>query len=144
ATRVGIDTTNLPVKLPATAVSPELFLVVSADRTTLMALEAQTGKLLWQHQLGAACLGRPVIVGPRAYVPTYDGQVQEIETVQGNLLGYFELGQPLSVGGVWQEGTDYLYFPGDSEYVYVLDIALTHQPGQPPRKKDCVAILHTG
>jgi outer membrane protein assembly factor BamB len=144
ATRVGIDTTNLPVRLPATAVSPELFLVISADRTTLMALEAQTGKLRWQHQLGAACLGRPVIVGSRAYVPTYTGQVLEIETVQGNLLGYFELGQTLSVGGVWQEGTDYIYFPGDSEYVYVLDIALTHQPNQPPRRKDCVAVLHTG
>src|SRR5205814_1029146 len=60
AMRVGIDTTTLPVALPATQFSPELFLVLSADRNTLMAVNAHDGTPLWQHQLKGACLGRPV------------------------------------------------------------------------------------
>jgi hypothetical protein len=144
AVRVGIDTSVLPVRLPATPVSPELFLVLSADRNLLMALSAQDGSPLWQHQLSAPCLGRPVVVGRRAYVPTYDGRVHEIETIRGNLLGYFELGQPLTVGGVWHEGTNFLYCPGDSEYVYVLDIGAAAPAGQPAGEKKCVAILQTG
>jgi outer membrane protein assembly factor BamB len=142
--RVGIDAATLPVRLPASEVSPELFLVLSADAKTLMALVARDGTLYWQHRLSAACLGRPVVVGQRAYVPTYDGRVHEIEILGGNALGYFELGQPLTVGGVWQEGTDLLYFPGDSDNLYVLDLARSTAPNQPPRLKQCVAVLHTG
>src|SRR4029077_11363984 len=119
-TRVGIDTTALPIRLPASPTSPELFLVLSAARNTVMTLDAQTGQVKWQHQLAAPCLGRPVVVGPWAYVPTYDGRVYEIETVQGYVQGYFELAQPLTIGGVWQEGTDLLYIPGDSDNLYVL------------------------
>jgi outer membrane protein assembly factor BamB len=152
ATRVGIDTETLPVRLPATPTSSELFLVLSADRNTdrgkIMALAALDGSVLWQHQLSAPCLGKPVIVpgavGWRVFVPTYDGFIYEIETSLGHLLGHFDLrGQHLTVGGVWQQGTDRLYFPGDSDYVYVLDAAVT-KPNAPPEAKHCVAILHTG
>lgn len=141
ATRVGIDTTTLPVRLPAVPPSPELLLVLSADRNMIMALDALTGRLAWQSRLSAACLGRPVVVNRRAFVPTYDGRVYEIETAQGYVLGHFELGQPLTVGGVWQEGTDLLYFPGDSDFVYVLDAAFSDRLKRTPQ---CVAILHTG
>jgi outer membrane protein assembly factor BamB len=143
ATRVGIDTETLPVRLPATPTSPELFLVLSADRNTIMALAALDGTVLWQHRLSAPCLGRPVVVGAKVFVPTYDGYVHEIETALGHVLGHFDLGQPLTVGGVCQEGTDLLYFPGDSDYVYVLDAAVT-KPNPSPSAKQCVAILHTG
>src|SRR3989442_556119 len=67
-----------------------------------------------------------------------------METVQVYLQGYFDLGQPLTVGGVPQEGTDLVYFPGDSDNIYVLDTALTTAPNKPPREKKCVMILHTG
>ncbi|HLJ97471.1 MAG TPA: PQQ-binding-like beta-propeller repeat protein, partial [Gemmataceae bacterium] len=131
---VGIDTATLPVLLPAAPPYPELLLALSADRHTIMALEPLTGKPAWQHRLSAPSLGRPVIVDRKAYVATYDGYVHEIETALGFVLGHFELGQHLTVGGVRQEGTPLLYFPGDSDYVYVLDMAA----------RKCVAILHTG
>jgi outer membrane protein assembly factor BamB len=137
--RVGVDTTELPIRLPRTAVSPELFLVLSADRNLIMALEAANGMVYWQHALTAPCLSRPVVIDRRAYVPTYDGKVHEIEIIEGNILGSFDLGQPLVAGGVHQEGTDLLYFPGESENVYVLDAALSGTQ----RAKQCVRILHT-
>jgi hypothetical protein len=134
ATRVGIDTATLPVRLPATPASPELLLLLSADRNTIMALEPWTGVLAWRHRLSARCLGRPLVVGRKAFVPTLDDRIYEIETAKGNILGYFQLHQPLSVGGVQQQGTDLLYFPGDSDYLYVLNA----------QTQKCVAILHTG
>jgi hypothetical protein len=136
ATRVGIDTTRLPVRLPVTPYSPELFLVQASrgSEHLLMALRAQDGSLVWQHQLDSPSLGRPVVVKNLAYVPTYGGKVQEIEIAQGTLLGAYHLGQPLSVGGVYQEDTNLLYIPGDSDFVYVLDLA----------KRECVTTLRTG
>ena len=144
ARRVGIDMATLPVRLPATSSSPELFLVISAERNTLMAIVAESGEVHWRHQLNAPCLGRPLVVGLRAFVPTYDGRVNEIEIVKGSKLGHFDLGQPLTVGGVWQPGTDLLYFPGDSENIFVLDAALSQAAIQAGRQKQCLTVLHTG
>jgi outer membrane protein assembly factor BamB len=146
AVRVGIDTTALPVRLPKTAVSPERFLVLSADRNSLMALAAEDGSVAWRHTLKAPCLGRPAVdeTAQRAFVPTYDGRVNEIELNGGVLLGYFDLHEHLSLGAVLQESTDCLFVPGDSENVYVLDIGRNQTPGKPPRKKACVDIIATG
>jgi hypothetical protein len=151
ARRVGIDTTSLPVRLPRTATAPELFLVLSADRNTVMALTAREGTVQWQHRLTAPSLGRPLIVDGKAYLPTYDGRVYEIETFLGNVLGHFELGQPLTVGGARlepltvggarQEGTNLLYFPGDSDNLYVLEVPTRELP---TAKYGCPKILHTG
>jgi hypothetical protein len=132
--RVGVDTTQLPVRLERTTATSELFLVLSADRKLLMAVTPANGAINWQHTLSAPCLGRPLVVGRRAFVPTYVGKVHEIEVISGNVLGHFELGQPLTLGGVRQEGTDLLYFAGESDNIYVLDAA----------KHVCVKILHTG
>ena len=144
ATRVGIDTTALPVRLLRTTTSPEMFLVLSADRNTLMALAAIDGGVVWRHKLSNPCLGRPVVVDQRAYVTTFDGRVNEIEINSGVLLGYFDLKVPLSLGAVLQDGTDCLYVPGDSDNVYALDLARTPDPNKPARKKACIGILNTG
>src|SRR5262249_38721065 len=75
----------------------------------------------------------PVIVGDRAFVPTDRGDVVEVETTEGTLLGTYHLGQPLTAGGVRQPGTYLLYFPADSHTVYVLDAAA----------RACAGILYT-
>lgn len=138
ATRVGIDTATLPVRLPASATSPEIVLVLSSDTNMLTARDALTGQALWHHDLKSPCLGRPVIVDKRAYVPTYDGKVHDIGIISGLLHGWYKLGIPLSVGGTLQEGTNLLYFPAERRYVYVLDVDKKKQ------NKPCVAMLATG
>ena len=134
AVRVGVDTTDLPVRVPAQVGLPERILVTSADAKTVTALDAN-GDQVWQYRMGAECLGRPLIVDQLAYLATYDGKIHEIELAQGKLLGVFDLGQPLTVGGVREPNTSLLYFPADDFCVYVLDVAT--QP------KKCVAILYT-
>src|SRR5262249_56504527 len=69
AMRVGIDTAALPLRLPATDTSREVFLVLSAERNTLRAVDAESGDPLWEHRLSAPCLGRPPIIRKRADVP---------------------------------------------------------------------------
>jgi outer membrane protein assembly factor BamB len=144
ARRVGIDTTTLPVAMPQTEFSPDLFLILSADRNLLTAVRAQNGTTWWEHQLSSPCLARPTIVGRMAYVPTYNGQVEEIETAQGRLVGSFSLGQHLTVGATWQEDTDCLYIPGDSEYLYILDLGGGGRTNVPVRPKGRISVLRTG
>jgi outer membrane protein assembly factor BamB len=134
ATRVGIDTTALPVRVPATETSSETLLVWSSDESTLTARDLATGRPRWRQVFSSPCLGRSVLVGRRAFVATYDGRVHEIEVDTGRLLGWFEVGQALSVGGAHEEGTDLIYMPGDGLCVYILDV----------KQKKCVGIVQSG
>lgn len=132
--RVGIDTTILPQRVPATDVFPERLLILSSDSKSLTAVEAETGKTLWQRLLSEACLGQPVLVDHHLLVPTRSGTVEEIEVTEGRLQGRYKLGQSLSVGGVRQPGTPFVVFPAENFCVYVLDVA----------RRKCVATLYTG
>jgi outer membrane protein assembly factor BamB len=119
-TRVGVDSAALPVIVPAEDASPQRILVLSADAGTLSALD-DDGVEQWAYRLGQPCLGRPLVIDRRAFVPTYDGRVHEIELTGGKLQGIYDLGQPLTVGGVYQKATGLIYFPADEGCVYVLD-----------------------
>jgi outer membrane protein assembly factor BamB len=134
ARRIGVDTTLLPLRLPASPIAPEVALVLSSDRKALSAVNAGTGDLVWERALSDPCLGQPVLVGNRILVPTYSGRVDEIELGGGKLLGYYQLGQPLTVGGARQEGTALVYFPADNFTVYVLDADA----------RACAGVLYTG
>jgi outer membrane protein assembly factor BamB len=133
ATRVGVDTTVLPVRLPPRRATGELILVVSADTNTLSALDAADGSARWHHRLAAPCLGKPTVVGARVYVPCDDGRVDELEAYTGKLLGYYRLGQHLSHGGAYDADSRLLYLAADSYCVYALDLD----------KKRCAAILYS-
>lgn len=141
ATRVGIDTTMLPVRLPATPYVPPSVLVLSTlgpDANFLTRRNAVTGEPLWHYRLSAPALGRPAVLdaGRTAYVPTYDGKIHEISVLEGKLLGWFDVHQALTVGPVHQEGTSLLYVPGDSRNIFVLDLKNHEKP--------CQAILESG
>src|SRR5262249_53100839 len=56
AMRVGVDTTNLPVRVPASESSAERILVLSSDTDTLSALD-RDGNTLWRYRLSQPCLG---------------------------------------------------------------------------------------
>jgi outer membrane protein assembly factor BamB len=133
ATRVGIDTNTLPTRVPARDPLPERILVLSADTRTLTALTTD-GVPLWKYQLSDPCLGRPLVVDQRAYLPTYDGLVHEIELAEGHLLGRYNLHQHLTMGGAREGKSKRLYFPADDFCVYVLDV----------EQHRCEAILYTG
>jgi outer membrane protein assembly factor BamB len=134
ATRVGIDITALPVRVPPQAGSSERILVLSSDTAMLTAMDTD-GNMLWRYHLDSPCLGRPVVVGQRAYLPTEDGTVHEIELIEGKLLGRFLLGQPLRLGGTREPGTSRIFFPADEGCVYVLNVD--------EQNRRCEAILYS-
>jgi outer membrane protein assembly factor BamB len=121
ARRVGVDTSVLPLRLPPDPITPELLVVLSSDRPAVSALVAETGALVWRHELEAPCTSQPLLIGRSLLVPTLAGRIDEIEITGGRLLGHYELGQRLSVGGAMQPGTARAFFPGDGFCVYVLD-----------------------
>jgi outer membrane protein assembly factor BamB len=133
AIRVGVDTTVLPVRVPASAVSRERLLVLSADANTLTALDDDGGEA-WEYHVGQPVLGRPVIIGQRAYLAAYDGWVHEIELAEGQLLGRYWLGQRLTSGGTREGDSKRIYFPADDSCIYVLDVG----------EQRCVHILYDG
>ncbi|HEY1860138.1 MAG TPA: PQQ-binding-like beta-propeller repeat protein, partial [Gemmataceae bacterium] len=133
ATRVGIDVTSLPVRVPAGGGKPEMLLLLTADARMLNALDVRDGSLLWKAPLGSSCLGRPVVVDSRAYLPTVSGLVVDVDLVNGQVLGQYNLGQRLSVGGARLEGTKFVFIPADELCVYVLDTA----------NQQCAQILYT-
>ncbi|MHB1423629.1 MAG: PQQ-binding-like beta-propeller repeat protein [Gemmataceae bacterium] len=132
---VGIDTTVLPLRVPASAASAELLLVLSADTQTLTALGLD-GNFLWEYHVGQPVLGRPILIEHRAYLADYSGWVHEIELSRGQLLGRWFLGQPLTRGGARESDTSLIYFPADDSCIYVLDVN--------PKSRRCVAILEDG
>jgi len=151
ATRVGIDTTHLPVRVAATETNPDIALVLNSQANTLTARKLLDGAPLWQLNLRAPCLGRPLLVerdipqpeggtrpSRRVYVATIDGRVQEVEVGTGTLLGEFNCGQELRllVGGTREPETGLLYFPADRNFVFVFDVT--------PNPPQCVTVLRTG
>jgi outer membrane protein assembly factor BamB len=134
--RVGIDTTTLPIRVPATAANPERILVLLADTKTLHAFDPD-GHEVWSYRLGSPCLGRPVVIDNRVFLPTLDGQVHEVELAAGRPLCRWQLGQPLSVGGTREANSNVIYFPAYDFCVYALNV------DPDPAKRGCQAILYT-
>jgi outer membrane protein assembly factor BamB len=131
--RLGIDTNVLPLRVPADAITPELLLALSSDQRSLSALIADTGEVLWQTPLSDACLGQPVLIDRQVLVPTLAGRIEEIELAEGRVLGAYQVGQPLTLGGVRQPGAPFVYFPADDFCLYVFDAT----------KRTCTNILYT-
>ncbi|MFQ3652566.1 MAG: PQQ-binding-like beta-propeller repeat protein, partial [Gemmataceae bacterium] len=133
ARRLGIDTTTLPVRVPAGRGSSERILALSSDSARLDALDPD-GNILWIYRLGTPSLGRPLVVGQRAYLATYNGDVHEIELNEGRLLGRFVLNHRLTTGGAYDPHTGLLYFPADDGCIYIL---------RPGANAGCEQILYT-
>jgi hypothetical protein len=133
ARRVGIDTTALPVRVPARAGGAERLLVPSSDPPYALTALDLNGNTLWRYELQSPMLGRPVVVDQRALLPTYNNGIHEIELIQGKLLGRYEVGQRLALGGVLEPGTRRVYFAADDGCVFILDTA----------ERRCTRILYT-
>jgi len=123
ATRVGIDVSNLPVRIPKGPNAPELVLVPTADGKGLVAREVLTGKAQWMQTFEAPLRGQPILVERRVWVTLTgdEGRVALIETFDGSRVGYLPLGQKLAGGGAWQMGTSRIFVPAESQTVFVID-----------------------
>jgi outer membrane protein assembly factor BamB len=123
AVHVGVDASSLPVRVPLQEGSQEIVLILSAERNELTARRTDTGMELWHQRFDSPCLARPLSVGHLVYVPTYEGDLHEINAVSGELVGTFHLGMHLTAEGIYQESTGLIYLPADSLYVFVLNAA---------------------
>ncbi len=132
--RLGVDTTVLPLRVPASDITPEMLLVLSSDTRALLGVETGSGRVLWRTGLSDACLAQPVLLDRVVLVPTLSGRIEEIDIIGGLRRGYYELDQPSLVGGARQPDTSLVYVAGESECIYVLDVT----------RRQCAGILYPG
>jgi outer membrane protein assembly factor BamB len=124
ACRVGLDSGELPARVPPIGDGPELILVASSDPPGLTARDARTGSVLWHQPLDAPCLGRPVReAAGRLFVPTTGprGIVYDLDARTGVIRGRFDAGQPFAGGGAFDAVTQRLYVPAHGLGVFVFN-----------------------
>jgi outer membrane protein assembly factor BamB len=139
ACRVGLDTVDLPARVPAVGDDPELVVVATADPPALTARMARTGAIVWHQPLEAACLGRPVRDDAgRLFVPTAgpEGWVYDLDARTGLMHGRFATFQPLAGGGAFDAATRRLYVPAHGQSVFVFSYG--------PEGPKCEGLLPTG
>ncbi len=126
ATRTGLDTDIMPVRVPATALNPELVLIASntGHQLGITARSARNGVPLWHQSLAVSCQGPPVVIGPNAYVSLgdRDGTILEITLATGDIVGKITIGRPLGPNLAARPGTGLLYIPSESRAVYVVEV----------------------
>lgn len=125
AMRVGVDVNQLPPLIPARRGEPDIALVISVEANNqnfISAVDVSTGERRWSRQLSDRAFGGVRLVGQRAYVPTRDGRLYVIG-LDGRLIGYYEIGHPLSVLPAVDPVTNRLYQPADAKRIFVFNLA---------------------
>ncbi|MFO0969386.1 MAG: PQQ-binding-like beta-propeller repeat protein [Gemmataceae bacterium] len=120
--RLGADARPLPLTVEASLAHPDFIVAVASDPPALVALEQASGRELWRHPLAAPCLCDPIRVKDKLLVPLLSGRVDEVTLESGLLLGFWELGQRLSLGGVYDPDAEIVYLPADQFCLYALDV----------------------
>ncbi len=133
ARRVGIDANTLPLRLPPGLDHPELAVIFSPETSSLLGLELLTGRTHWTFAAGAAAPAGPMRIGRYLYLPTVDGKLHKLGE-DGVPLGYFDLGQPITMPGAIDPATQRLYLPAGHKRIYALDLA----------REECAGVLYTG
>jgi outer membrane protein assembly factor BamB len=141
ATRVGLDAEGVPVSVPAEAVGRPMVLVLANDGMALTGRDPRDGTLLWYQPLGGTALGKPVLIGKRAYQPLRDekGTVLEFEVISGTRIGKITLGEPLGAGATSLGSL--LFCPVFARSVYVIDVEAVAPDAS--RKPACLTTLDT-
>ena len=137
ACRVGLDSGDLPARVPTTGDSPELVLVAASNPPALTARNIRTGAVLWHQPLDAPTLGRPVQNAGRLFVPTAgsDGRVYDLDVLSGVIHGAFETHHRLAGGGAFDGTTERLYVPAHGQGVFVFSYG--------PEGPKCEGLLRT-
>lgn len=132
--KIGADAVQLPLRLSATPIAPELAVFIGGDQNVICAIDLATGADVWRQRLDSPCLAQPLLVGKRLFLPTTSGRIVELDSFSGRALGYYQTDQRLALTPVHQQGGNLIYCAGDEICVYVLDIA----------ERKCTAILYSG
>jgi outer membrane protein assembly factor BamB len=147
AARTGLDTDIMPVRVPASALHPELVLLASntGNQFGISARSARNGAPIWHHLLAVPCQGPPAVVGPNAYVSLgdKDGTILEIILATGEITGKITVGRALGPNLSPRPHTGFLYIPAESRAVYVFDVD-RHDPDGKRLDPVLLGVMNTG
>ncbi|MEA1949924.1 MAG: PQQ-binding-like beta-propeller repeat protein, partial [Planctomycetota bacterium] len=95
-------------------------LLVDVKAKALLRVEAATGKIRWRQEIGERFDARPVIDGTRALIATESGRLINIDLTSGDMTGYTQLPQKLSVAPVVDKKRSRIYQLAEHSNLYVL------------------------
>lgn len=111
---VGFEASSYPLLLPSGMV-----VAGDAQQKELIALEVNTGKLVWRLPLEGV-LAAPIAIGDRLLVASDAGRLYVVQQASGELLGYVQFSQPISQPPVVNERGDRIYVLGEHSNIYTL------------------------
>lgn len=133
ATRTGLDSDVMPLRVASIGGGPEMALIPSnfGNSFGLTARATSDGRPIWHQSLPAPCRGVPVTVAGSAYVPLgdADGTILEIVVTTGEITGKLVLGRPVGPQIAVRPGTGLLYIPAEALATYVFDADARDQNG---------------
>ncbi|MSQ40937.1 MAG: hypothetical protein EXR55_04640, partial [Dehalococcoidia bacterium] len=110
---------NTPLFASPAVVDGVLYLPTGDRR--IVALDAATGKLLWQHEVTGPVDSSPAVAGDMVYVGLRDGRLVALDRKKGTLRWAYSGDAPVFRSSVVHEGT--LYFTAANGVLYALDAA---------------------
>lgn len=121
AARVGLDSGELPIRVPARGDDPEMIIVSMADPPGITARNLRTGAVIWRQALETSPLGRPVEDRGRLFVAAAgpEGHVYDLDLRSGVLRGRFMTRQTLAGGSAFDPASQRLYVPAIGHGVFV-------------------------
>lgn len=151
--RLGLDSDRLPSPVAATPLSPDAFVVASSEDAALLSLEAATGEVRWSVPTPGTVIAPLTIVETQAtavepakrrgLLPTAAGTIHVFELVRGNRMGVYQVGQPINVGGAFDETSGLVFFAAEAQRVFAINAAKIDHPDD-PGVPACRSILFTG
>jgi outer membrane protein assembly factor BamB len=94
-------------------------LYVGSSDFNLYALDANTGKLLWNFPTGNVVETSPTVVNGIVYLSASAGTVYALDAITGQQLWSFYVGNSVSSSPTIANG--FLYFGSNNQYLYALD-----------------------
>src|SRR5579884_3951476 len=77
-------------------------LLFGTESGTVYALDAKSGRLLWQRSLHSPVLSTPAVVGARAYFTTWDNALHALDVRTGREVARRDLGRTVGPNDYWE------------------------------------------
>jgi outer membrane protein assembly factor BamB len=116
---------SVPAKTPPYGANPagkdNVLFIPGAEATGMMALDAVTGKVIWQHETESAVFWGSLVIGDVLYIRTEAPSVEALDTATGALLWSIPTGDPGQGPNSGLSYSDGVLYTGSGPFLYAID-----------------------
>ena len=109
--------TRAPI-IASPAIAGGVLFLATGDRR-IVALDAESGRLLWEHPVAGPVNSSPAVAGEHVFVGLRDGRLLSLDRTSGELQWQFRTGNPVFSSPAVYKGA--VYIGSDDGNIYSLD-----------------------